>query len=716
MGQSSLVDALAEEYEIQIRAHLATLGPRVNDDKIKQEISAVMSDLSKLIRQALVEAIGHRTKIETEFGAYEGCAAACQRLSYKCSGQRSHSDDYYELDDDEIMINESTDEFNTETLSELQDQLNNLDQFEDGLSILISQPLLLNDVENKIQHGEEIRQRIFDRISGTDINNNSPLIISTGISSMNHTSFVMNTNMKVSDNSLFKANADSFVEIECDDASSRAGGFQLFDHLKFELINVDACSQVEIRVKEKTRRDRRLIRAYFRASAGIHRLSIQFDQVDMPGSPFLFVVFPEPLISPEFKVPSVPTRVITKQEIRCEDLNVSMTSNASDSNASLASSNACVRSTVMRGRGKMLRSMLSGPLSAGSPLTTPTNPIASRLEFPSTPSNRYDDADDDNYDDQMQQEPEIKAKVPMREIEYVSMPVFKITNQRCLISEHLKRHGVGEKQRLFADSLPNIQAVFMCKYENLEFPIGVRACERRNWVVVCESGINQVKIFERSSGTLLFTLKGTNPTYFTLKRPSAALIDDNELYIKDDKEILVFDMDKDFRLIRKFGSNILRRPYGLSFSPQGHLMLVDADIRSQPSLVMFDKHSGELVASRPFHPGLKERAASNVLLERHNVNNRLGDQIQPFEKTKLRFIYASNESFYVSDLGRTVVYETDLNGNIKMAFGRFGKRRNEMIEPSGLHVESDGNAIVVGDSKNDRIQVFNSIILLLLKV
>ena len=56
-------------------------------------------------------------------------------------------------------------------------------------------------------------------------------------------------------------------------------------------------------------------------------------------------------------------------------------------------------------------------------------------------------------------------------------------------------------------------------------------------------------------------------------------------------------------------------------------------------------------------------------------------------------------------MGRSIVYKTNLNGEIELAFGHFGKRIGEFVEPSGIHVESDGNAILIGDSKNDRLQV-----------
>lgn len=65
----------------------------------------------------------------------------------------------------------------------------------------------------------------------------------------------------------------------------------------------------------------------------------------------------------------------------------------------------------------------------------------------------------------------------------------------------------------------------------------------------------------------------------------------------------------------------------------------------------------------------------------------------------------SEDHLYVSDLGRSIVYKTSLQGDMELAFGHFGKAKGQMNEPSGIHVDGDGKAILVADSKNNRLQV-----------
>lgn len=319
---------------------------------------------------------------------------------------------------------------------------------------------------------------------------------------------------------------------------------------------------------------------------------------------------------------------------------------------------------------------------------------------------------------------ELSVNVPMNHsFSYEETPsqqngqISQNNGQISRVSNHLKKYS-GSKGGLvkFSDGIPNLRAEFVCKYANLSFPIGVRVCKQRNWVIVCDSSNSAVKIFDRDSTRLIHEINGTldksNPNQkWSFFRPSAVLINyenNSEIFVKDDKEILVFDLNNNFNMVRKFGLKILRRPYGLAFSQSGDLLLVDADLRN-PLIYVFDKYTGKVISSKPYKP-IKSQFSQSDQLRRRFAGDRtmpLGNDLDAFEKTKVRFLCSNNNFLYASDLGRSIVFKTDLEGEIQLAFGYHGRRKGQMTEPSGIHVDFDGEGILVGDSKNDRIQVYN---------
>lgn len=70
------------------------------------------------------------------------------------------------------------------------------------------------------------------------------------------------------------------------------------------------------------------------------------------------------------------------------------------------------------------------------------------------------------------------------------------------------------------------------------------------------------------------------------------------------------------------------------------------------------------------------------------------------------FLYESKSFLF---LGRSLIYGTTIhNGfsyNCHTVFGGHGRAHGEMMDPSGLFLDSTGN-IISADSKNDRIQVY----------
>ena len=145
------------------------------------------------------------------------------------------------------------------------------------------------------------------------------------------------------------------------------------------------------------------------------------------------------------------------------------------------------------------------------------------------------------------------------------------SSQQCIsvLSNHLKIYDNT------AANIPPIKAEFVKNYYGFNFPIGVKVCVKRNWLICCDSGNHVIKILNRTTGGVIHVIRSCANVH--LKRPSALLIDpenNNELFVKDDKEIFVFDMDKDCKLKRKFGLGILSHPYGLSFSNTGNYISI----------------------------------------------------------------------------------------------------------------------------------------------
>lgn len=177
--------------------------------------------------------------------------------------------------------------------------------------------------------------------------------------------------------------------------------------------------------------------------------------------------------------------------------------------------------------------------------------------------------------------------------------------------------------------------------------------------------------------------------------------------ISSDKEILVFDINNNFEMIRKFGLNILNRPFGLTFDPSGNLVLVDANNRN-PLIYRFNPITGALVKSSTYKPVIKSFSQSSLLTASYSGGlgkSILSKDVKDFEQSKVRFIGSNQNTLYASDLGRSIIFKTNLEGEIELAFGFHGRKKGELYEPSGIHVDNDGCSLLVGDSKNDRVQV-----------
>jgi hypothetical protein len=128
---------------------------------------------------------------------------------------------------------------------------------------------------------------------------------------------------------------------------------------------------------------------------------------------------------------------------------------------------------------------------------------------------------------------------------------------------------------------------------------------------------------------------------------------------------------------------------------QSNIVVVDANL-NKPLIYVFSRE-GEVLSSKPFKPVIKSYTS-------YMTYPNLASSLNPFEKTKIRFTYSQNNCLYASDLGRSIVYKTTLDGEILCAFGKNGRSKDEFNEPSGIYVDKNNN-ILVGDSKNDRLKV-----------
>jgi hypothetical protein len=115
------------------------------------------------------------------------------------------------------------------------------------------------------------------------------------------------------------------------------------------------------------------------------------------------------------------------------------------------------------------------------------------------------------------------------------------TNQTsiCILSEHVRKHS-NQNNNMLSQSMPPLKAKFVQKFSNVNFPIGVTTCFKRDWLIVCDCGKDLIKIFDNTA-KLLRTFQNSNyndkEKRFFLRRPSALLIDyenDDLLFVKDD--------------------------------------------------------------------------------------------------------------------------------------------------------------------------------------
>lgn len=217
-------------------------------------------------------------------------------------------------------------------------------------------------------------------------------------------------------------------------------------------------------------------------------------------------------------------------------------------------------------------------------------------------------------------------------------------------------------------------------YNNLKlsFPIGVTTTSSGK-IIVANTSQNSVVMFD-PEGRYLHEATFLHSSE-SLVRPSAVVALEDESYaVKDNHCIYVFSKNGEF--IRKLGASSLCRPYGLALQGKENL---------------FTLSLGDSV------PTLRCYSASGSF-EKCSVYGPLVPS--PPAGSKCRFMDIHDGHIFVSDLGLSCIYKTDMKGALVSTFGTKGKNCGQMVEPSGISATE--RCIFIGDSKNDRVQAFDA--------
>lgn len=209
------------------------------------------------------------------------------------------------------------------------------------------------------------------------------------------------------------------------------------------------------------------------------------------------------------------------------------------------------------------------------------------------------------------------------------------------------------------------------------FPIGVTATAQ-NVVILTDTGNDQVLMFNSEARPLGQAVLPESLGGFD--RPSAVVAqEDGTFAVKDDRCIYIFSKEGEF--IRALGKGSLSRPYGLALHKSGDLLTLS--LGDSPPRLRSYCMSGNFDRSVPYGP------------------------LMPLAPrgSKCRFMDVHGDELFVSDLGLSRIYKTSLLGETVKTFGDIGHKPGMLNEPSGLSATED--YLFVGDSKNNRVQVFD---------
>ncbi|CAF3850293.1 unnamed protein product [Rotaria sordida] len=242
-------------------------------------------------------------------------------------------------------------------------------------------------------------------------------------------------------------------------------------------------------------------------------------------------------------------------------------------------------------------------------------------------------------------------------------------------------------------------------------PIGVGLSYDELTLLSCDVHRNaqNVRLFDIQTGRLKHTISSTQQMRF--HRPGAVMGNarNNILIVERDS---IYITESDGRLIQTLGHRSIKQLYGIALYRDRYILTIDSKALDNQSaencrLILFDpNNNGQLV----FEQNLLINRQSENILKQQYINHIQGKML-PESNTKPRFIAVHNDDIYIADLGRSLIYGTKLRNQFEFictsVFGGQGRGNGEMVDPSGLFIDSGGN-IISADSKNDRIQLFSS--------
>jgi DNA-binding beta-propeller fold protein YncE len=174
-----------------------------------------------------------------------------------------------------------------------------------------------------------------------------------------------------------------------------------------------------------------------------------------------------------------------------------------------------------------------------------------------------------------------------------------------------------------------------------------------------------------------------------LVKPIGITIDRNDgtLYVADNtaKRVVVYDEDGEY-LRAIGGSELLRRPTGVTLSPDGNkLYVIDTGgvDSSAHHMYIFDAHSGEL--KQTIGTRGKEEGQFNLPLQAAT---------------------AKDGTVYVVDGGNFRVQAFNPDGTFKGTFGGIGRQSGQFSRPKGIATDPEGN-IYVADAAFGNFQIFD---------